>query len=237
MYRLSALFVVACLFPAAATAQNASHWGVVVSFAPEHSWKVIPKMTEFLFDPGENVDVRSSDFRIGIARGRDLGGDWGVSYVRRNIADGSRFENTTEICSGNTQCVTALSEFALTRGVTQIGVEAHKFIPFVTIKRRVQVGLNVAGGVSKFEGNVEFHEFNFDFSGDPRSPQFGRRVEAVSTRPMSEIPTFSPFPFGKVEAAVGVILAPGVKIRGSGGFDFPGYTMFSITGVFLFGAR
>jgi hypothetical protein len=44
-------------------------------------------------------------------------------------------------------------------------------------------------------------------------------------------------PFGKVEAAVGVILAPGVKIRGSGGFDFPGYTMFSITGVFLFGAR
>jgi len=91
--------------------------------------------------------------------------------------------------------------------------------------------------VSKFEGNVEFHEFNFDFSGDPRSPQFGRRVEAVSTRPMSEIPTFSPFPFGKVEAAVGVILAPGVKIRGSGGFDFPGYTMFSITGVFLFGAR
>jgi hypothetical protein len=238
VYRLSTLFVVVCLFPAAASAQNASHWGVVVSFAPEHSWKVIPKMTEFLFDPGEHVDVRSTDFRIGIARGRDLGGDWGVSYVRRNIADGSRFENTTEICTGNTQCVTALSEFALTRGVTQIGVEVHKFIPFVTIKRRAQIGLNVAGGVSKFEGSVEFHEFDTDFTFDPRTGQVtNRRVESVSSRPMSDIPTFSPFPFGRVEAAVAVILAPGVKIRGSGGFDFPGYTMFSITGVFLFGAR
>ena len=188
VYRLTALLVVVCLFPAAASAQNASHWGVVVSFAPEHSWKVIPKMTEFLFDPGEHVDVRSTDFSIGIARGRDLGGDWGVSYVRRNIADGSALREHDGDLSGNTQCVTALSEFALTRGVTQIGVEVHKFIPFVTIKRRVQVGLNVAGGVSKFEGNVEFHEFNFDFSGDPRSPTFGRRVEAVSSRPMSEIP-------------------------------------------------
>jgi hypothetical protein len=126
----------------------------------------------------------------------------------------------------------------LTRGVKQIGVEVHKFIPFVTIKRRVQVGLNVAGGVSKFEGTVEFHELNPQFSFDPRTNQSTVRVtEATSSRPMSEIPTFSPFPFGKVEAAVAVILAPGVKVRGSGGFDFPGYTKFSLTGVFLFGAR
>ena len=109
---------------------------------------------------------------------------------------------------------------------------------FVTIKRRAQIGLNVAGGVSKFEGAVEFHEFDTDFTFDPRTGQVtNRRVESVSSRPMSDIPTFSPFPFGRVEAAVAVILAPGVKIRGSGGFDFPGYTMFSITGVFLFGAR
>ncbi len=235
MYRLTALFVAAYLVPAAASAQNASHWGVVVSFAREHSWKVIPKMTEFLFDPGENVDVRITDYRIGIARGRDLGGDWGVSYVRRNIADGWRLENTTEIQHRVTRnACTALSEFALTRGVTQIGVEVHKFIEFVTIKRRAQIGLKVAGGVSKLEGAVDFHEFNTDFSFDPRTGQVtNRRVESVSSRPMSEMPTFSPFPFGKVEAAVAVILARGVKIRGSGSFDFAGYTMFSLTGVFL----
>lgn len=186
--RVSVILAVACLLPSLASAQDRSHWGVVVSLAPDHSWKTIPRLSEFLFDPGETVDIRSTDFRIGIARGRDLGGDWGVSYVRRNVADASRFENTTELCTGNDQCVTAPSEFALTRGVTQSGVEVHKFIPFVTIKRRVQIGLNVAGGVAKFEGTVESHAFNTDFSFDPRTGQGTfRQVETVSTRPMSEL--------------------------------------------------
>ena len=43
--------------------------------------------------------------------------------------------------------------------------------------------------------------------------------------------------FGKVEIAVAAIVVPGLKIRASGGFDFPGYTVFSLTGVILFGAK
>lgn len=49
--------------------------------------------------------------------------------------------------------------------------------------------------------------------------------------------SLSPFPLGKVEAAVAVIAAPGLKIRASGGFNFPGYSVFRITGVYLFGAN
>jgi hypothetical protein len=54
---------------------------------------------------------------------------------------------------------------------------------------------------------------------------------------MSEIVSFSPFTFSKVEAAVAAIVVPGLKIRASGGFDFPGYTVFPLTGVILFGAK
>jgi len=44
-------------------------------------------------------------------------------------------------------------------------------------------------------------------------------------------------PLGKVQAAVGVLVAPGLKIRAQGGFDFPGYEKFSVAGVYLFGSK
>jgi hypothetical protein len=40
-----------------------------------------------------------------------------------------------------------------------------------------------------------------------------------------------------VQAAVAVIVAPGLKVRFAGGIDFPGTNRFSISGVYLFGAR
>jgi hypothetical protein len=234
------LAVAICLVPRVASAQDPSHWGVVVSISPEHSWRVIPELGEVVFTLGESVEARSTDFKIGIARGRDLGGDWGVSYVRKNVEDGSRFGTTTELCTGNnaSQCATVPSDFALTRGVVVSGVEVHKFVPFVTIKRRAQIGMNFAGGVAKWEGDLEYHEFNEDFTFDPRTgqPSF-RRTEAVTTRSAKELPAYSPWTFGKVEVAGAAILAPGFKVRVSGGFDFPGYTVFSLTGVVLFGAR
>lgn len=236
--RLGLWLAFACLVPVAASAQDSSHWGVVVSVSPQHSWRTIPKVTEYLFDPGETADVQSTDFRIGIARGRDLGGDWGVSYVRKNVEDNSRFENSTELCVNNAPCTTEVSAFALTRSLTLSGVEGHKFVPFVTLARRVQVGMNFAGGVAKWEGDVELHEFASVPVFDPRSNQFSfRRDEQVSTRSAKEIVSFSPWVFGKVELAGAAVLAPGFKVRVSGGFDFPGYTVFSVTGVVLLGAR
>src|ERR1051325_5294389 len=35
------------------------------------------------------------------------------------------------------------------------GVQVHKFIPFVTIKRRLQIGLNVAGGIGTLSGTLQ----------------------------------------------------------------------------------
>jgi hypothetical protein len=44
-------------------------------------------------------------------------------------------------------------------------------------------------------------------------------------------------PLGKLEFAVAGILAPGLKVRVGYGFDFPGYPIFSVSGVYLFGSQ
>ena len=44
-------------------------------------------------------------------------------------------------------------------------------------------------------------------------------------------------PLVKAEVAAGAILAPGLKVRFSGGVNMPSYITFRISGVYLFGAR
>ncbi len=76
--------------PASAQSANPSSWGVVGSFVPK--WYV-PSFLEPLaalhFSEDdmsiEDQDLKGTEFRIGIARGRALSGDWGVSYVRRTF--------------------------------------------------------------------------------------------------------------------------------------------------------
>jgi hypothetical protein len=229
--------VMMLLIPSVGRAQDPSHWGVVASVTPGQSWNIVSPLDEYIFDisGGGETEVSSTDFSIGIARGRTLGGDWGVSFVRRTIDDDSRFESVGEVCINNS-CVEEIDEFYLTQGVTYTGVEFHKFVPFVTIGSRVQVGMNFAGGVGKFDGQLEKHEFRTEFnfaSGQPVPV----RTERVTTEQMEEFVSLKPFPLGKVEVAVAGIIAPGIKIRASGGFGFPGYTVFRITGVYLIGAN
>jgi len=74
-------------FPTSVLAQSEkSHWGVVVAFTPE--WFVAEGLFEDLFESQPN-DLTGSEFQIGIARGRMLSGDWGVSLVRRKVKEGS----------------------------------------------------------------------------------------------------------------------------------------------------
>jgi hypothetical protein len=227
--------VMMLLIPTTARAQDESRWGIVGSFTPSQSWH-LTKLDDYVFDFGDvDSEVSGTDFSIGIARGRTLGGDWGVSFVHRSIEDGSTFESIGAICI-NDSCVDQVDERYVTQGVTYTGVEAHKFISFVTISRRVQIGMNFAGGIGKFSGQLEKHDFQtaFDFSKTPPAPI---RTETVTTEEMEDYVAFTPFLLGKVEAAVAVIIAPGLKIRASGGFNFPGYSLFRVTGVYLFGAN
>ena len=237
--RILLLHALMLLIPTVGRAQDPSHWGIVGSITPGQSWHVISPLAEHVFDHSGTADLSGTDFSIGIARGRMLGGDWGVSFVRRNINDDSRFESETtfsrcvaDVCTETTD----IDELYLTQGVTYTGVEVHKFVPFVTIGDRMQIGMNFAGGVGKFGGELEKHDFDTDFAFV--NGQFVPiRTETITTEEMDEFVSFKPFPLGKVEVAVAGILAPGLKIRASGGFNFPGYSVFRITGVYLFGAN
>ena len=225
--------LIALLAPVAASAQDPSRWGVSASFAPSQSWNIEKKLSPFLFKNEGPAEIKSADFSIGIVRGRELGGDWGVSLVRRSIADGSTFTAESEICTGTT-CTPFVQERSITRNVSYTGVEVHKYVSFVTIQRRVQLGMNFVGGIGSYDGDVERHETGFT-----SSFVNGRFVvlptESVSSVPMKEYTNVSPFPLGKVEAAVAALVAPGFKVRWSGGFSFPGYQVFTLTGVYLFG--
>jgi hypothetical protein len=242
--RVLLLAVAVLLSSSAAFAQDdQSHWGVAVNVNP--TWKV-PSNLKMLWD-GEIVDIKSQDFAIGIARGKTLGGDWSVNYVRKNFKDGSFVDSTEVRCNQQAPgCFTDGSKKTL-RSVKLSGIEAIKFIKIANIKDRVQIGLNVGGGIGSLSGDVDVIEYDTSVScGNTgcRGTQTQRAftVDAGAEicdggdcdRALFALPKFA---LGKVELAVGFIVAPGLKIRAAGGLDFPGTSMFNISGVYLFGAK
>lgn len=225
-YRNTFVVLLVWLLPSAALAQE-SHWGVRASQTPQ--WKVPARLGQ-LFDG--TVDITGSEFMIGIARGRELGGDWGVSYARKTLSDESRVEKFEPECFSN-GCFESGSSVRM-RGVTLSGVKVHKYVPFVTIKDRVQIGMNFAGGVGQFKGALDTLERDVEFSGDRRT---ARQTETITTESASELIPVSFVPLVDLEAAVAVSVARGLKIRMEGGLSFPGYRAVNIAAVYFFGAR
>jgi hypothetical protein len=188
------------------------------------------------FNVEGNGTLEGSEFTVGLVRGRTRGGDWGVSFVRKRFTDTSFVESDfqPEQCSGTPQFCSSFSstytdEFV---GVYLDGVEFHSFIPFVTIKDRVQIGLNVGGGIAVPKGTVisrssstQTTTFNNQTMTFTDNSEFSQEAKEV---------LFPVVPLGKVEAAVAVILAPGLKVRVSGGLNVPGYSA-RIGLVYLFG--
>jgi hypothetical protein len=216
------LIVLVCLLSATqAFAQDKSHWGVEVKFVP--NWEV-PATFRSLFE-AEPVVIDGSEFRIGIIRGKDLGGDWGVSYVKRKIDDGSRIGGLESDCQPGFGCFNFGDEYVY-HDAEMVGVFVHKFTPFATIKRRLQIGLVYGGGIASFKGTATHTEFGATNNGQ------GNLVETVDAK---ETFVIEQMPLGDVEIAVAGIVAPGLKVRASGGISFPGKHTFAITINYLIG--
>lgn len=233
MVRLLAVCFV-LLFNATAAAQDSS-WGVAGTMVP--SWRVPDNssVSEAVFE-AERVDLGGSEFRVGVVRGRMLSGDWGVSYVRRQIDDGSTISGETTIdpsVPGFT-----LGETRTTRDVQIDGVEVHKFIPFGTIKQRVQIGLLLGGGAGVTRGVLESRDLFVDFFqvGNTSIP-FVRERREIKDADELIVPGNGIVPLARLELAVAGLITRGLKIRVSGGIGVPGVHAFSITGLYLFGAR
>jgi hypothetical protein len=222
------------LAPSAAHAQDISGWGSIVSVTPQ--WQV-PTQLEQLFDG--TVGVSGTDFSIGIARGRASSGDWGVSYVRKHVNDGSHVDDLSTDCGSFTNGCFVSGEAVFTRGVSLNGVEVHKFVPFATFARRVQIGMNFAGGIGAFRGTLEKHSFSSDTAAfDPRTGRpSGKQNETVTNEPASELISLSVVPLAKVQLAVSGIITPAIKIRVQGGLDLPGYEFVSVVAAVFFGGK
>jgi hypothetical protein len=265
------LAVLSSSLPVYAQQSEPSSWALVGTFVP--AWEVTPTFEpiatlHFSEDDIaiEDQNLKGTEFRIGIARGRATGGDWGVSFVRRTFEDIDTRSSSGGGCSGGGATVIILQcedlGADLTRRDTVLnGIEAHKFVPFVTIARRVQVGINLAGGVGFMSGQVDIANFRTTYTCTfppgviPGIPDFdddgpGNQCAGATISNRTTVQTGSSsgdigrllksestmLPIGRAEIGVAVIVAPQFKVRIAGGLNYPGTNMVSITGVLFFDA-
>jgi hypothetical protein len=207
------------------------HWGVGFSFTPQ--WKANEFFQELFITEGEPA-VEGTEFSFGVVRGSRLGGDWGVSYVRKPIKDGHSMTFTdsgTEEGFSWTETRTTVFQ-----KVYYEGFEVHMFVPVANIKDRVQIGFNVAGGIGFTKGDIrEVYEYTSisTFPGFPPITQTDRYDE---TLPAEEV-ILKYLPFGKAEAQVSFIVAGGFKVKASFGLNIPSAFAFRIGAVYLIGAK
>jgi hypothetical protein len=210
-----------------------SHWGVSFSATPR--WQLASQLEELLEGDDAEVDLEGSELTVGVVRGSTRGGDWGVSFVHKPFKNGSRVVDMDETCFASA-CFpqTTTSVF---QDVTLNGAEFHWFARFVNIKDRVQLGLNLAGGLASVSGQI------IETTDEIEIVTVDPRTGAVTTRPRRTVETldaseelFSLFPLAKIEAAGSIIVSRGFKARVAGGFNFPGYSA-RVGVVYLIGAR
>jgi hypothetical protein len=190
-------------------------WGVNIGITP--AWDTGTGV-KYLFK-ADRIDLHGSEVRIGFVRGRQLEGDWGISYVSKDINEDSSIDVDVLSCPRG-QCGTfyrTLTQNSLT------GVEFHHFEPFKTWKNRIQLGMVGAIGIGWMRGNVY-----------RRTVTDQNDVESFEA-PAGELfpPSKDVVPLLKIEVAGVALVARGVKVRASGGFSMPGYHTFSVSFVYL----
>jgi hypothetical protein len=112
-----------------------SHWGVQISISP---WSAGEKFRGLM--DARDLDISGRSVRVGISRGRMRGSEWGVTYLRRTINEGSRLVDYL----GRT--------YNFGESVRLTGVMGEQFGSFGTIANRVQIGVLIGGGLAKVEG-------------------------------------------------------------------------------------
>lgn len=198
-------------------AQTPEQWGVSVGMTP--TWHMTDSLG-FLFN-ADAVKLQGSELRIGVVRGWLYEGEWGLSFVDKPFDEDSSLNANVEACSRGMCGIfyRTLPDVRLT------GVEFHQFRPFKTWKERVQLGTIGAIGIGWLRGNV------YRRTTTEQSDVESFDAEAGELFPPRD--TMNVVPLLKLELAVAGILAPGFKVRASGGFSMPGYETFSVTFVYL----
>ena len=121
------------------------------------------------------------------------------------------------------------------------GLELHKFVPWFTIKRRAQIGMNLGIGAMMVSGGTVTKTSTVTSSVfDPSTRQHSlTTTQSASTFDgkgfLEDLGVPSILPLAKVELALTGILARNFKVRASGGLNLPGVQRFSISAIYLLG--
>src|SRR5579864_4647530 len=216
-----------------------SQWGVVFSATP--SWYV-PNSIINKIASGGGATIVGTQFTIGIVRSRSMSGDWGVTFVHEIVKDGSNGFSTDTSCGFANGPMPGgcfnTSGGAVTQGVKMNGVQVHKFIPFGMIKRRVQLGIELAGGIGKLSGTLQ--KTSSDITNVLMNPRTGQRTGLLTTTVTTEDVTAelpSKVPLGHLSFVAAAIVNPAIKVRWEGGMLMPGQSFSTLAVTFLFGAH
>mgnify|MGYP003383450875 CR=1 FL=1 len=226
------ILLVGLVVPAAAQSSDPTHWGARVSFVK--NWTMAQQVKDLLSDDGDEINIDGSEFEIGFVRGSRLGGDWGVSFVRKPFKDGSGVTTTDQDCFNQAQTICKpRTEVNATKNVMLNGFEVHWFIRIVNIKQRVQVGVNVAGGLTQTSGQLVKTTDRFEATGFNQQGPTGYKAVHEEETLEAKDELFPLFPQIKIEVVGSVILAPKFKVQIAHGLNFPAITP-RISGVVLF---
>jgi hypothetical protein len=216
-----------------------SHWGVLFSATP--SWNVPNSIIDKIASGG-GATIVGTQFTIGIVHGRAMSGDWGVTFVHEPVKDGSNgFSSDTSCGFANGPmpggCFNT-GGAAVAHAVKMNGVQVHKFFSFGMIKRRVQLGLEIAGGIGKLSGTLQ--KFSSDITNVQRNPRTGLQAGLLTTTITTEDITAelpSKVPLGHLAVVAAAIINPAIKVRWEGGMLMPGQSFSTMVVTFLFGAH
>lgn len=213
-----------------------SKWGVNFQFDPR--WKV-PSGLKELFD-AKSMEIEGREFRVGIVRGRTLSGDWGVSFVQKQFSSNSFIARGVLVPTPGGQ--PTFVDTLYLRDASFAGVEIHKYLPFTTIKERVQVGINIAGGVAGVKGTLERHlEYDRLVWSEEVPPKLlglerVKEIQQIDAKRMFK-KEMSVIPLFKLQGVVAFIPAPGFKIKVASGLNFPGYQIVEASFLYFFGSK
>jgi hypothetical protein len=217
--RRQMLIVLSLLFvPRSAYAQlDNPSWGLTFGVSP--LWKTSNEALSSLLD-ADVVDLHGPEFRVGVVRGTTYGGEWGLTLVHKRFKQDSDVQLTND--HGRAIFVTEDAEM--------LGTEIHRFFVAHTFARRVQLGVNLAGGVARMRGIADGH-----YTTAP--PGSAAQRTTVLTPQIFEFVgrDVSWLPIGKAEFGISTLVGDRLKLRLSGGLNFPGYELVSVSVSFLMG--
>jgi len=199
--------------PAAAQIDDPA-WGITVGFSPQ--WSMPGDWLAGLFD-ASSIEVKGPEFRLGVIRGTTLGGEWGMSLIHKRLA-----KESTLAIEGSSDVLTVVANDA-----ELVGVEVHRFFPFARAGERVQIGVNLGGGIAQLRGFVTgtyIGATTTDFT-LPFPEAFvvaGREIDWI--------------PLARAELAVAALMGERMKLRVSGGFNMPGFHVVSVSFSYLLGS-